>query len=268
MEVVKNKFVISENYISECCLLTHSNKLKNIILLYTNEDDVFLFKHEEKTNSYSTDVYYKNICYKLVFKKQKSSLTYMCYIYFENHVQKEIQKLISKKFCKLIKNINCMRGFENGPSFNKILSSLLDHHYDCKSVDLNTMLDEDQELYNHIKTKLNYKCDLSNEEVNCDLQNMLILRDNTHLYGYGIEDGIGLESNTYFLNSENKGVIPAYCLKYIPELSKLIVEDDCETYIRFNDKKYSIYNGKTYGVGYFINSILFKYCENYIICHE
>ena len=96
MQIIENKFIADSNNITKCTLLTHNRNQKNIILLYTNDDDILLFKYEEKSKSYRTDVYYDEIQYKLLLKKQKTSLTYTCRIYFDLNVPTVTQYQIAK----------------------------------------------------------------------------------------------------------------------------------------------------------------------------
>lgn len=270
MELISDKFIGSYEYISECLLLTHSNKIKDIILLYTRNHQVLLFKHEKKSKSYSTEVYYNNVCYKIIFKKQKTALTYMSCIYFDIGVSKEIQQQIIKKLYPFIKNIFYMNGYENGSDFNKIISCLISKDYMCNNVDINTMRDDDDSYYNYIKTKLNYKCDLPNKKINCDIQNMLLLDKRYNLYYYEDSD-VCLECNTHFDSSENIHLIPGYCFKYIPELNNYIDEtnDDYEdTIIEYNGEKYSIYNGDCIEDYFNDNTTLFKYKDLYVLCYK
>ena len=270
MELISDKFIGSNEYISECLLLTHSNKIKNIILLYTRDHQVLLFKREKKSKSYSTEVYYNDVCYKIILKKQKTSLTYNSYIYFDIGVSKEIQEQIVKRLYSFIKNIFYMNGYESGSNFNKMISSLINRYYTCNNIDINTMCDDDNSYYNYIKTKLNYKCDLSNREINCDIQNMLLLSENYKL-DYYEDSNVCLECNTNFYSIENIHLIPNYCFKYIPELNNYIVEtnDDYEdTIIEYNGEKYIIYDG-VYIEDYFNdNTTLFKYKDDYILCYK
>lgn len=265
MEIINDKFIISNQHISECMLLTHSINLNDIILLYTNNGNVLLFNYEKRSKSYSTDVYYKNEYYKIILKKQKTALTYMCCIYFDNNVPLNTRKKISKHLCKII-NVSYLRGYENGPDFNKILSALMDNYYECFGADLNEMLDANKSKYNYIKTKLNYKCDLSNGNINCDVQNMLLLDNGINVYEY-VDDDLP-ECNTHFDISEHK-IIPGYCFKYIPLLKQYIINDDEDTIIiEFNEERYDIYNGDDLEYYFTNKSVLFKFDEHYVLGYK
>lgn len=267
MKIINNKFVESNKNISECGLLTHSTHLNDIILLYTNRNRVLLFNYEKCSKSYSTDVYYEDKCYKIILKKQKTSSTYICYIYFDDDVPYDIRIKISKRLCTII-DVPSVRGYENGPDFNKILSALMDHYYEHYSTDLSKMLDMNKSDYNYIKSRLNYKCDLSNRTVNCDIQNMLLLVDGVNVYEYNDREPDLIECFNHFYISENK-IIPGYCFKYIPSLKQYIVsEDEREIIIEFDNEQYEIYNGAFLESYISDETVLFEFDGHYIIGYK